>query len=397
MNVHAPRLLLCLVLLAWRCESVSARPGELVPVDGPPLVAELIGSDEAWNLQFEADGEPRELELSAGEVVRWGKPAEPGDGGYLLLADGGLLVAEVIRADAERITVHSFLLGELTIPLDRVAAVVFQPPAGMANRDRFDLALIEGATDTDRVILDNDDRVDGTLEQLNGEAVTVDGNLGRVRVELERVVAIVFNATVLDRTRPQGLCAWVGLGDGTRLIAGSLAIADSMARISIGNENPWEAARESLVWLQPLTGRVVYLSHLEPQSYRHIPFLTLSWDYRVGRNVDGARLRAGGDLYVEGIGMHSAARLTYDLDEPYRRFEARVAIDEQVAPRGSVVFRVYADGQQRFASPIVRGGDDPLDVSVDLGGARRVSLIVDFADRGDELDHAQWLDARLVR
>jgi hypothetical protein len=36
-------------------------------------------------------------------------------------------------------------------------------------------------------------------------------------------------------------------------------------------------------------------------------------------------------------------------------------------------------------------------VEVDLTGAKRVSLLVDFADRGDELDHVNWLDARMIR
>jgi hypothetical protein len=29
-------------------------------------------------------------------------------------------------------------------------------------------------------------------------------------------------------------------------------------------------------------------------------------------------------------------------------------------------------------------------------GGKRLSLIVDFGERGDELDHADWLDARLL-
>jgi NPCBM/NEW2 domain len=36
-------------------------------------------------------------------------------------------------------------------------------------------------------------------------------------------------------------------------------------------------------------------------------------------------------------------------------------------------------------------------VSFDLKGARGLTLTVDFADRGDQLDRAVWLDARLVR
>jgi hypothetical protein len=45
----------------------------------------------------------------------------------------------------------------------------------------------------------------------------------------------------------------------------------------------------------------------------------------------------------------------------------------------------------------VRGADEPQAVSIDLKGAKGITLTVDFADRGDELDHAVWLEARLVR
>ena len=38
-----------------------------------------------------------------------------------------------------------------------------------------------------------------------------------------------------------------------------------------------------------------------------------------------------------------------------------------------------------------------MTISVDNDGAKRLDLVVDFADRADELDHANWLNARLVR
>ena len=42
------------------------------------------------------------------------------------------------------------------------------------------------------------------------------------------------------------------------------------------------------------------------------------------RNAEGGRLRCGERLYLKGLGMHSAARLTYALDGPYQRFEAEL-------------------------------------------------------------------------
>ena len=115
----------------------------------------------------------------------------------------------------------------------------------------------------------------------------------------------------------------------------------------------------------------------------------------------GEPLTVGGKRYLKGIGMHSASRLTYRLDGKYRRFDAAVAIDDSADTRGSVTFGVYVlrDGQwkQAYTSDIVRGGDPPEPVSVDVDGAQALTLTVDYADRGDELDHADWLDARLVK
>jgi hypothetical protein len=112
-------------------------------------------------------------------------------------------------------------------------------------------------------------------------------------------------------------------------------------------------------------------------------------------------LTVGGERYLTGIGMHSAARLTYRLDGSYRRFDASIAIDDSSGRRGSVVFGVYVLGdgkwQAALTSGVVRGGDEPQDISIDIAGAQGLTLTVDYADRGDELDHADWLDARLVK
>jgi hypothetical protein len=152
--------------------------------------------------------------------------------------------------------------------------------------------------------------------------------------------------------------------------------------------------------LQSLGGRFVYLSDLEPADYRHVPYLEIAWPYHGDRNALGEPLAVGGKRYLKGLGMHSAARLTYRLDGGYRRFDAAVAIDDSAGDKGSVVLGVYVlrDGgwQTAFTSEIVRGGQEPLHVSVDVAGAQGLTLTVDYADRGDELDHADWLDARLV-
>jgi hypothetical protein len=38
-----------------------------------------------------------------------------------------------------------------------------------------------------------------------------------------------------------------------------------------------------------------------------------------------------------------------------------------------------------------------LPIAVNVTNASRLALVVDAADRGDEGDHADWLNARLIR
>jgi hypothetical protein len=108
-------------------------------------------------------------------------------------------------------------------------------------------------------------------------------------------------------------------------------------------------------------------------------------------------------VWTKGLGIHSTSQVAYDLGGRYRRFQAELALDDQAGVRGSVTCRVVfqdAQGQwqRAFESPVVRGSQEkPLPISVDVSGVKRMALIVDFADRGDVLDHANWLNARLIR
>lgn len=232
--------------------------------------------------------------------------------------------------------------------------------------------------------------------------MTLRGEGDPLEIKLDTLAAIAFDPSLLAAPRSSGLHAIVGLNDGSHVVASEMSADARNAKLKVAGGGELQTATAWITFVQMLGGRARYLSELEPASYRHLPLLTLTWPFHADLNVDEAPLRAGGRPYFKGLGMHSPARITYDLDGQYRRFEAEVAIDDSSGPRGSVAFRVFVDDggggwQERFTSPIVRGGEPPRRVSVDVSGAKRISLLVDFADRGDELDHADWLDARLVK
>ena len=378
-----------------------------VLVDGEPLAGRLASIDERWEIVFQTAAGPRKV--NAAELVTWGKCREPDRGPWILLRDGSLIVGDWRHFDGDHLRGETRLFGEVRLARARVAAAVWQLPGDRDGRDRLvDWALARAtparpgeASPDDRARLVNGDEIAGALERVTDRGISWRSGVGSLELEFDRVIAVRLGgappAGEEASPRPRSLVAWTGWRDGARLLVAALVTEGNAIRATLPDGTTWRAAAGELVFLQPLGGRAVYLSDLRPEAYRHVAYLKLAWPFFADRGAAGGLLRGGGSIHLKGLGMHSASRLTYLLSEPYRRFQAEAAVDDRTEGGGSVGFRVFVDGQMRYASPVVRGGQAPLPLSVDLSGARRLDLVVDFADRADELDHADWLNARLIR
>ncbi|MGA2059192.1 MAG: NPCBM/NEW2 domain-containing protein [Thermoguttaceae bacterium] len=365
-----------------------------LPVEGRPFSGELLSIDAKGQIAFQTSAQKRQLSLD--DLVAWGACPEPKRTPILVLADGGLLAADVLSSDKEILLADSEIFGRLKIPWDRLAGVVFRLPPALKDRDALFDRIARAEGESDRILLDNGDELSGLLEKIEEDAVMLKTNVGAVDVELDRVTAIVFNPALRRKMSNDIARTWLGFSDGSRLLATSVRLDSSAVQLSVFGQT-WTTAPKHLVFFQPVSGRAVYVSDLKPGEYRFVPFLDLTWPYRLDRGVTGAWLRAGGNLCLKGIGMHSAARLAYNFDQPYKRFQAELAVDDSAAGGGSVRFRVFIDGQEKFASETIRGGMKPVPISVDLTGAKQIDLVVDYADRADVLDHADWLNARLIK
>ncbi len=401
--------LACSAAVVWGDERPSGR--WLRPLKGEPVAAELLSVSAQASVPARDDNVTfvggRRLPLD--ELIAWGSPAEPRTQVQLLLADGGILPLEedaMPVTEEDRLSAFSDTFGHLKVPLKLAAGVMLHAPIDPQRRDELAVRILassrseketaEGRTENrDRLLLENGDELQGRLVALTENGVEFEAEVGPLSVERERLVAVAFDPWL--RARPvSARRTLVGFADGSLVSATSVKAANGQTEITLGEGSSLSTRDAEPVFLQPLVGQVAYLSDLPPASYRHIPYLATAWDYRLDANVRGTRLRAAGQLFAKGIGMHSAARLTWQLDKPYRRFESELAIDDETENRGSVVFRVFSGSREIYKSPVVRGGDKPLGVSLDVRDSRQLSLVVDYADRADVLDHADWLNARLV-
>jgi alpha-galactosidase len=115
-----------------------------------------------------------------------------------------------------------------------------------------------------------------------------------------------------------------------------------------------------------------------------------------GRSVDNSPLTLTGQVYTHGIGTHANSEMTIDLKGVARRFQAAVGLDDGEKGLGSIVFVVLVDGKEVRRSHVLHGGDPPETISVDLSGARQMTLVVEDADDDIDHDHADWAAAMLV-
>ena len=102
-------------------------------------------------------------------------------------------------------------------------------------------------------------------------------------------------------------------------------------------------------------------------------------------------------MFEKGLGVHSRTELAYDLAGAYTTFAATIGIDDAVRPRGSVVFRVLGDGIVLFDSEVLHGYEQPRELTADVTGIQRLTLVVDYGGESDLADHADWGAARLIR
>jgi hypothetical protein len=383
----------CLILFFSLIPASGAVAGTpvAVPVDGDPFRGVLISADSKGLLVFETkDGRK---ELPASELVRWGTCLEPDPAPVFLLRDGTLLVAGLLEAGDKNLAVDSDSLGLVRLPREQIAAVVFRLPGSRLDRDRLIDEAIDNDEETTRVVMLNGDRMRGELAALEDRNVSLRTAVGPIDLELDRVSTLTFPSTL---GRAPGSSAVVGLADGSRVCVKHLAIGEQTATMELLAGLSWKADAKEIVFLQPASPRIVYLSDLMPSGYRHVPYLDRTWQYRNDRNVLGGLMRCGGRLHLRGLGMHTAARISYVLPENAREFQAGLGIDDGTEGMGSVRFRVFVDGNEKYVSPTVRGFDTPIPISVEVQDAVQIDLVVDFADRADVQDHANWLDARFM-
>jgi len=131
----------------------------------------------------------------------------------------------------------------------------------------------------------------------------------------------------------------------------------------------------------------IYLADL-----RKVHFVNVYGKPRWGVDFYGKIIRFKDKEYRKGITTHppkeGEAIGICPLNKKYRKFQSYIFVNSD---KGSVTFRVEADGNEIFNSGEMTGNSNPLFIDVDVTGVDKLKMIVNKG-KDNFSDHAVWGD-----
>ncbi len=178
-----------------------------------------------------------------------------------------------------------------------------------------------------------------------------------------------------------------------------------MGQPEIPADAPDDAVMASPVEVQQMLGwaSTAFTGTPSPGGPPRVELLVRRQDHNVlcfGESCMETPLRIGERRFKHGLGTHANSEIVVKLPQGTKAFQAFVGVDnndDTGGKRGSVQFAVDVRGKEVFRTPTVRGGQAPVDVSVDVPpGVDEIVLKVDTTADGVSHDQADWADARLL-
>jgi hypothetical protein len=329
------------------------------------------------------------------------------------LVDGTLLRAHAFSLAGKEATVHLFSGLTLKFPAGSLHWVLCDAHDPRQEAE-FEELLRRNLGQDQLRLLSRDGQAINVFDGFIGDADTAGETLSftpeasaKVDVAIARVRGLIF-ARKLDQTAPKAVCkAQDNFGNvfnchQVSQANGSFSL-HTPAGLTLDMPVPFVQRFDFSL------GKLAYLSDLDPVRLEESPILADLWHYRRDKNLEGAPLSLGGQTYAKGLALHSKTVIEYDV-EGYSSFRCLVGIDENVQGPAHAIIKLEADGQVKLleqAPPKITSTDaasDPTkqkkayhDVNLDIRGAKRLRITVDYGEDLDLGDHVIFADARVVK
>jgi NPCBM/NEW2 domain len=299
-----------------------------------------------------------------------------------------------------------FSVGEekYSLPADAIRVIHFSRPGDPASQAWP--ANIGAEPKEDLLVVRKKSAVDfleGTISAIDENHLFFKTEGESIAVPLAKIDGLVIFHKGGDKP-PDPTCI-IEDSHGWRLKAKKLVSAGQRLQVSTIAGPTFELPIDDITRIDFSAGKVIYLSDLDPDKQQWTPYVdfgkeaqSLAEFYELrrdeGRNHELIAVR--GKTFAKGISLTSRTALEYRLPGGIKRFKALAAIDDSVREIGNVKLQIAADGKKLLDREIA-GSDDPVDIDLDVTGARRLSILVDYGKGMDAGDYLNLADARVVK
>ena len=380
----------------------ASSPFVLETSDRELVTGSLVELSEDWSVRLNGREEVRAAGRDVVSLRRVGAVPPPVPArSFVLLVNGDVIPFNGIRLNDERFVLNP-LIGntkEIRLNPSQVALVWFSGPDAERHPDKLRRTLAAGQRTRDRILLQNGDTLEGTITAMDEKVVRTEVDKRNQELPISKMAIIAMNTELASRRKPNGPYVRVVLANGGRLSLSSATADGETLSGKLTSGIPIHVNVRDLVSLSIFQGCAEYLSDMKPSKVEQTPYL----DSTLAPVLDGTAkdrdLRVGGGRYDKGIGMHGACRMTFDLRGAFKRIESLVALDDVTGREGRARVEVLVDGkaQQLGLERDLTHRNGPLTVRVDVTGAKQLTLVVDFGERGDVQADVNWVDARLIK
>ncbi len=313
----------------------------------------------------------------------------------LFLQGGDRIVGQIGELKDEILKWNNPVVGDLSLPLSKLRAFSrSSSPAGL-DVDRKE----------DQVVLSNRDIVRGVVAGIEDGKIMMQTGGDTVSLPVDSSDSIFF-ASSPQKTTTTSKSWRVQLTDNSVLTASVVAIKDGKLTFQLPGPKgvadaklSYSANLANVQSIEQLNGPVSWLSDRTASINKQVPFNSeMVFPARMNLNVFGKPLRAGTQTFEKGIGVHANSVVTFPLDGSYGEFRTRYAIDTTSEVGKAVIcVRIRLDGKIAHEQKNFRAFKLSPVVTVDLSGARELTLEVVAEGVTDTQDRLDWIEPALIR
>jgi len=399
--------------------AVPAAHVDVSTVDGTEMRGELNSWTSA-EITLVSEGKTAKFNAEQLLQVRWPQPSSSEElpAGRVQFVDGTQLPLDEYEVADRQATIKTPLSKRpLKMATSQIRWVQFSARATEAEKLRKILA--EKPSTGDMLVIQKPKT--GAIDSLTGVVGDVSSSQVRFRWEGEdipvkrsKVAALAYYHLRLPEF-PAAIC-WLTTRDGARLPVSRLELEQDRLHVTSVAGLELLMPIDALAEADYSVGKLTYLSDLQPMRQQWIPRIelptsaTLIRQYgapRSNQSFTGSALTlrwpAGpadvGDevkTYAKGLALRSRTELEYRLPRDMRRFAAIAGIDPATAREGNVLLEISADGRQVWQGE-VDGKTAPVNIDVDIQGARQLKILVDYGANLDTGDRLHLVEARVTK